>query len=315
MRVAIFGFQTWGYRVLEHLLDSKHEVVLVVTHPKSDHAYESIWSDSVEDLARSKGVPVLVKDRPDSEVARAVANADVMVACNWRTWIPPAVFSAPRYGTLNVHDSLLPRYAGFAPLNWAIINGETEVGVTAHVMDERLDRGDIVLQWRVPVGPRDTATDMFHATLEMMGPITLEALGHLEQGTGQRIPQNMAEASFFHKRSVEDSLIDWTWPATDIVNLVRAQSDPYPNAYTFADGRRLRVLQASTTVECCGGTAGRVFARTADGDGVIIVCGPDSHRGGNPGLVIERVRDDEGQEGPARAFFPKLGGYLRRRPN
>jgi methionyl-tRNA formyltransferase len=314
VKVALFGFQTWGHRVLEHLLGSKHEVALVVTHPPSDHAYESIWGDSVEDLARSKGVPVLVKNRPDAEVAQAVSDADVMVACNWRTWIPPEVFNAPRLGTLNVHDSLLPRYAGFAPLNWAIINGEPEVGVTAHVMDERLDRGDIILQWRVPVGPRDTATDMFHATLEMMGPITLEALHHLEQGTGDRTPQDLSQASFFHKRSIEDSLIDWTWPATDIVNLVRAQSDPYPNAYTFADGRRLRVLQASVSPECCGGTAGRVFARTADGDGVIIVCGPESRRGTNPGLVIERVRDDGGREGPARAFFPRLGGYLRRQP-
>ncbi len=314
MKVALFGFQTWGYRVLDHLLGSKHEVALVVTHPSSDHAYESIWSDSVEDLARAKGVPVLVKNRPDPEVAQAVADADLMVACNWRTWIPPEVFTAPRLGSLNVHDSLLPRYAGFAPLNWAIINGETEVGVTAHVMDERLDRGDIVLQWSVPVGPRDTATDMFHATLEMMGPITLEAMDHLEQGTGPRTPQDPSQATFFHKRSVEDSLVDWTWPAADIVNLVRAQSDPYPNAYTFADGRRLRVLQASVSAGRCGGTAGRVFARTADGDGVIIVSGPAAYRGGNPGLVIERVRDDDGREGPARAFFPKLGGYLRTAP-
>ena len=308
MRVALFGFQTWGYRVLEHLLGSKHEVVLVVTHPRSDHAYESIWSDSVEELATSKGVPVVVKDKPDAEVVGALADTDVMVACNWRTWIPPEVFTAPRYGTLNVHDSLLPRYAGFAPLNWAIINGETEVGVTAHVMDERLDRGDIVLQWTVPVGPRDTATDMFHATLEMMGPITLEALGHIEHGTGQRTPQDISRATFFHKRAVEDSLIDWTWPAADIVNLVRAQSDPYPNAYTFADGRRLRVLSASVTTARCGGTAGRVFARSADGDGVIIVCGPASHRGNNPGLVIERVRDDEGREGPAGTSSPSSAG-------
>ncbi len=314
MRVALFGFQTWGYRVLEALLGSEHEVVLVVTHPKSDHAYESIWGDSVEELALSKGVPVLIKNRPDAEVVAAVADTDVMVACNWRTWIPPEVFNAPRFGALNVHDSLLPRYAGFAPINWAIINGETEVGVTAHVMDERLDRGDIILQWRVPVGPQDTATDMFHATLEMMGPITLEALGHLEHGTGQRIPQDMSQATFFHKRSVEDSLIDWTWPATDIVNLVRAQSDPYPNAYTFADGRRLRVLQASVSPERCGGTPGRVFARTADGDGVIVVCGPAAHHGANPGLVIERARDDEGREGSARQFFPRLGGHLRPSP-
>ena len=315
MRVALFGFQTWGYRVLEYLIGSDHDVVLVVTHPSSDHAYESIWSDSVEELARGKAIPVLVKNRPDSEVLSALqsAGADAMVACNWRTWIPPEVFTVPRLGTLNVHDSLLPRYAGFAPLNWAIINGETEVGVTAHVMDERLDRGDIVLQWKVPVRPRDTATDMFYATLELMGPITLEALAHLERGTGERIPQDMSQATFFHKRSVEDSLIDWTWPAVDIVNLVRAQSDPYPNAYTFAGGRRLRILQASVSEQRCGGTAGRVFARTADGNGVIIVCGPAAHRGVNYGLVIERGRDDEGGDGPAGIFFPKLGGYLRHR--
>ena len=247
-------------------------------------------------------------------MVRALSGVDLMVACNWRTWISPEVFRTPRLGALNVHDSLLPRYAGFAPLNWAILNGETEVGVTAHVMDDRLDRGDIVLQWSVPVGARDTATDMFHATLQMMGPITLEALGHLEHGTGPRIPQDLSQATFFHKRSVEDSLIDWTWPAPDIVNLVRAQPDPYPNAYTFADGRRLRVLGASVSADRCGGTAGRVFSRTADGEGVVIVCGAGARRGQNPGLVIERVRDDDGREGPARAFFGKLGGYLRSFP-
>jgi methionyl-tRNA formyltransferase len=313
VRIVLFGFQTWGHRVLKDLLASHHEVVLVVTHPASDHAYESIWSDSVEGLARAHALPVLVKNRPDSEVVSVMSacDADIMVACNWRTWIPPEVFTAPRLGALNVHDSLLPRYAGFAPLNWAIINGETEVGVTAHVMDDHLDRGDIVLQWAVPVGPRDTATDMFHATLELMGPITLEALAHLAKGTGNRTPQDLSQATFFHKRSVEDSLIDWTWPAADIANLVRAQSDPYPNAYTFAGARRLRVVQASVTLHRCGGTAGRVFGRTLDGDGVIIVCGPHAHRGGNPGLVIERARDDDGREGPASGFFPRLGGYLR----
>jgi methionyl-tRNA formyltransferase len=104
VRVALFGFQTWGYRVLESLAGSKHEVVLVVTHPRSDHAYESIWSDSVEEFARSRGVPVIVRSRPDAELAAALTDTDVLVACNWRTWIPPEIFTAPRLGTLNVHD-------------------------------------------------------------------------------------------------------------------------------------------------------------------------------------------------------------------
>ena len=313
MRVVLFGYQTWGHRLLSALL-AGHEVVLVVTHPASDDAYETIWSDSVAGLAEEHGIPTLVKARPDHETVLEVekAGADVMVACNWRTWIPPEIFATPRLGTLNVHDSLLPAYAGFAPLNWALINGENEVGVTAHVMDERLDRGDIILQYRVPVEPTDTATALFHKTLELFGPITLEALDHMEHGTGERRPQDMDQATFFHRRAIEDSRIDWTWAAADIVNLVRAQSDPYPNAFTFHDGRRLRILAASVSPQRCGGTTGRVFSRS--GDGVVIVCGPEAHRGRNQGLVIERVRTDDGEDLPAGRYFTRLGGYLRSHP-
>jgi methionyl-tRNA formyltransferase len=314
MRVILFGYQTWGHHLLEALISSRHEVVLVVTHPESDHAYETIWRDSVEKLAGHHAIPVLVKARPDQEVTARVrtAAADVMVACNWRTWVPPEVFKAPRLGTLNVHDSLLPKYAGFAPLNWALINGETEVGVTAHVMDERLDRGDIILQYRVAVEPTDTATDLFAKTLVLFGPLTLDALDHLEHGTGDRIPQDLDQATFFHKRSVEDSRIDWTWPAADIVNLVRAQSDPYPNAFTFYGDERLRVLWASVSKNRCGGTTGRLFAR--QGDGVIVVCGPNPRYGRNHGLVIERIRTETGEDLPAGAYFKQMGGYLTSHP-
>src|SRR4051794_7831549 len=151
MRVALFGYQTWGHRTLQALLNSPHEVVLAVTHPASDHAYERIWSDSVAELAESAGVPVLLRNRPDDLVAPLKeADPDIIVANNWRTWLPPEVFDLPRHGTLNVHDSLLPKYAGFSPIIWALINGEPEVGVTAHLMDSSLDGGDIVLQRAVP---------------------------------------------------------------------------------------------------------------------------------------------------------------------
>ncbi|MGH3927738.1 MAG: methionyl-tRNA formyltransferase, partial [Pseudonocardiaceae bacterium] len=163
MRVVTFGYQTWGHRTLCALLDSDHEVALAITHPPSDHAYENIWSDSVVDLAEKHGVPVLVRNRPDDELMSRLKEIgpDIIVANNWRTWIPPEIFTLPRHGTLNVHDSLLPAYAGFSPLIWALINGETEVGVTAHLMNPELDAGDIVLQRSVPVGPTDTGTDLF----------------------------------------------------------------------------------------------------------------------------------------------------------
>lgn len=315
MRVVMFGFQTWGHRTLQALLKSDHEVALVVTHPSSDHAYEKIWNDSVADLARDHGVDVLIRSRPDDEELLAAlkdSDPDIIVATNWRTWLPPHIFDLPRHGTLNVHDSLLPAYAGFAPLIWALINGEQEVGVTAHMMNAELDAGDIVLQWSVPVGPTDTSTDLFHRTVKLFGPITLEALALIASGRTEWVTQDRSKASFFHKRSVEDSRIDWTWPAEELDRLVRAQSDPYPNAFTFYRGERVRVLSAAVSDGRYGGTPGRVFIR--EGEGVVIVAGADARRGRNKGLVIKRVRTDGGQEHAATDFFRTMGGYLTSHP-
>ncbi|MGH8931556.1 MAG: methionyl-tRNA formyltransferase [Egibacteraceae bacterium] len=315
MRLITFGYQTWGYRLLDALLASRHEVLLVVTHPDSDHAYEAIWRDSVADLAEQHGVPVLVRNyaNDDEVVARLrELEPDILVAANWRTWIAPRVFEVPYHGALNLHDSLLPKYGGFAPLNWALINGEKEVGVTAHFMNEEFDSGDIVLQRSVPVGPKDTVTDLFEKTVELFGPLTLEALDLIESGCGAWTRQDPEQASFFHKRSIEDSRIDWTWPATDIVNLVRAQADPYPNAFTFYEGQRIRILAASVARGRYGGTKGRVFC--PQGEGVAIVCGPEPHRGRNHALVIERLRTDDGREFCGRAYFSKMGGYLTAQP-
>jgi methionyl-tRNA formyltransferase len=315
MRVVMFGFQTWGHRTLQALLDSDHDLVLVVTHPSSDHAYEKIWNDSVADLARDHGVDVLLRNRPhDEELLTALKDSDpdIIVATNWRTWLPAHIFDLPRHGTLNVHDSLLPAYAGFAPLIWALINGEKEVGVTAHIMNAELDAGDIVLQRSVPVLPTDTSTDLFHRTIELFGPITVEALALIASGRTDWVEQDLSKASFFHKRSVEDSRIDWTWSAEELDRLVRAQSDPYPNAFTFHRGERVRVLSAAVSDGRYGGTPGRIFIR--EGDGVVIVAGADARRGRNKGLVIKRVRTDDGQEHAATDYFRTMGGYLTSHP-
>jgi methionyl-tRNA formyltransferase len=310
MRVVVFGYQTWGYRTLEALLASEHEVVLAVTHPASEHAYESIWSDSVAELAQANGIPVVVRNRPDADVVAALREAapDIIVANNWRTWIPPEIFDLPPYGTLNVHDSLLPAYGGFAPVIWALINGEAEVGVTAHLMDADLDAGDIVLQRAVPVGPADTATDLFHRTVDLIGPIVVDALAAIASGGRDLTKQDPAKASFFHKRSIEDSRIDFGWPAADLERFVRAQSDPYPNAFCHHGSTRLRILSAAVSQGRYGGTPGRIFIR--EGDGVVIVAGADARFGRNHGLLLRRVRLDDGTELPATEYFHAMGGYL-----
>jgi methionyl-tRNA formyltransferase len=314
MRVAMFGYQTWGHRTLQALIDAGHEVALVVTHPKSDHAYERIWADSVADLAEANGIRVLLRNRPDDDELLAelkTADLDLIVANNWRTWLPPEIFELPRHGTLNIHDSLLPSYAGFSPLIWALINGEPEVGVTAHMMDGELDAGDIVLQRAIPVGPADTTTDLFHRTVDLIAPITAEAIQLIETGYTP-VPQDRSKASFFHKRAARDSLIDWTSPVEDIERLVRAQSDPYPNAFAYHRGEHLRITKASVSRGHYGGTPGRIFIK--EGDGVVIVAGPGARRGQSPGLLVERVRTADGTELPAGDYFKTMGGYLTDRP-
>lgn len=315
MRVVMFGYQTWGHRTLQALLESDHEVVLVVTHPRSEHAYEKIWDDSVAELAEKHGVPVLLRNRPDdAELLEAVRAAapDIIVANNWRTWLPPEIFDLPPHGTLNVHDSLLPAYAGFSPIIWALINGEEHVGVTAHRMDGELDAGDILLQRSEPVGPDDTATDLFHRTCDLIAPLVRESLDLIASGRAEWTPQDRSRASFFHKRSVEDSRIDWNWPAEDLERLVRAQSDPYPNAFTYHRGERIRIVSAAVSQARYGGTPGRIFIR--EGDGVVIVAGADARGGHRKGLLVRTVRTDDGTEYAAGDWFRTMGGYLTARP-
>lgn len=314
MRVVMFGYQTWGHRTLQALLDSEHDVVTVVTHPRSEHAYEKIWSDSVADLAEKHGIPVIIRNRPDDELLDRLKEVapDIIVANNWRTWIPPEIYNLPVHGTLNIHDSLLPAYAGFSPLIWALINGEPEVGVTAHLMDEELDAGDIVVQRSVPVGPTDTSTDLFHRTVDLIAPVTTEALGLIASGQTEFTPQDRSRASFFHKRAEEDIRIDWNWSAEDLERLIRAQSAPYPSAFTFHKGQRLEVLSAVVSEGRYGGTPGRIFYR--EGDGVVIVAGADARTGRNHGLAITRVRTGDGRELPATEYFTSMGGYLTGRP-
>ncbi|XMN05147.1 methionyl-tRNA formyltransferase [Streptomyces griseobrunneus] len=314
MRVVMFGYQTWGHRTLQALLDSEHDVVTVVTHPRSEHAYEKIWSDSVADLAEKHGIPVIIRNRPDGELLDQLKEVapDIIVANNWRTWIPPEIYNLPVHGTLNIHDSLLPAYAGFSPLIWALINGEPEVGVTAHLMDEELDAGDIVVQRSVAVGPTDTATDLFHRTVDLIAPVTTEALGLIASGQTEFTRQDRSKASFFHKRAEEDIRIDWNWPAQDLERLIRAQSAPYPSAFTFHKGQRLEVVSAVVSEGRYGGTPGRIFYR--EGDGVVIVAGADARTGRNHGLAITRVRTGDGRELPATEYFTSMGGYLTGRP-
>ncbi|MGO3328569.1 methionyl-tRNA formyltransferase [Gordonia sp. (in: high G+C Gram-positive bacteria)] len=309
MRVVTLGYQSWGYRTLSAVLQTEHEVVLAVTHPKSNHPYEQMWADSVEDLATENGVPVHVATRADQALIDAVraAEPEVIVANNWRTWLPREIYDAPTHGTLNIHDSLLPRYAGFSPVLWALLNRESHVGVTVHRMDEGLDTGPVVAQQAVPVGPTSTTTELVLATMDLIEPLVVRSLADLAAGTLTEISQDPGAMTYFHKRSDLESRIDFTASASDIELLVRAQSDPYPNAHFAFGGSRVRVLEAHVSTGRFGGTPGRVTVPYEGG--VAIVCGA-SRTVPEPAIVFDRLRLDDGTEVSATDFFGTRGGYI-----
>lgn len=308
MRIVFFGFQTWGVKTLQALVDLGHDVALAVTHPASDDSYKGIFSDSVEELAQALGIPVHLTERVEHGTIELVRQAepDVIVVNSWYTWMPPALYELPPHGTLNLHDSLLPKGTGFSPVLWSLISGESQIGLTIHRMDQNLDTGDILVQRALPIGPKDTGTELVERGIDLIPGALKEALTALESGTAEWRPQNRAERTYFHKRSERDSLIDWNWPAEVLERLVRALSEPYPAAYTYYRGERIEILEAKVSEIRYGGTPGRVIVQE---DGGAVVAGPEAYRGGNRGLVITRVRSADGVEHSGDKFF-RRGGYL-----
>ena len=244
MRAVVFAYHNVGVRCLSVLLAHDVDVRLVVTH--DDDPAESVWFESVEGLARLHGLRVAKPADPNgSGLMQDVAalRADFLFSFYYRKMLAPGLLDAPRRGALNMHGSLLPRYRGRAPVNWAVIKGERETGATLHYMVAKPDAGDIVAQQAVPILPNDTAFDV-------LGKVTLAAemvldrvLPELVAGTAPRTAQDLARGSYFGGRKPEDGRIDWQLGAAEIHNLVRGVAPPYPGAFSRVGKKRLRVLR------------------------------------------------------------------------
>jgi methionyl-tRNA formyltransferase len=195
------------------------------------------------------------------------------------------VLALPSRGALNLHGSLLPRYRGRAPVNWVLVQGETETGVTLHYMDEKPDHGDIVAQRRVAIGRDDTALTLTRAMAEAARDLLRETMPALEAGSATRTPQNHARSSYFGGRKPADGEIDWTAPAESIRNLVRAVTDPWPGAWTRHRGGKLWVWVAETCAAPPGIAPGEV---RVDESGHPVV------GSGEAGLVLQEVEPEGG---------------------
>jgi methionyl-tRNA formyltransferase len=243
-RAVVFGYHDVGARCLRVLRAHGVDVTLVVTH--DDDPAETQWFERVADVADDLGIRwIAPRDANDPGiVARVGALApEFLFSFYYRKLLRAPLLALPSRGALNMHGSLLPRYRGRAPVNWAVLNGETMTGATLHYMDARPDAGDIVDQRPVPILPDDTAknvADKVTVIAEVLLDATLPAL---IAGSAPRRRNAIELGSYFGGRTPDDGRIDWSQPAQVIHNLVRAVAPPYPGALTTIAGAPARVLR------------------------------------------------------------------------
>jgi methionyl-tRNA formyltransferase len=232
-RLAVFAYSGTGYACLRLLLDRGERIVFLATH--RDDPAEKRWFPSVAELARSRGVEPLVIENPldpQAIVRLRLAAPDLLFSFYYRRVLPEEMLVVPRLGAYNMHGSLLPKFRGRAPVNWAVLKGETRTGATLHAMTPRTDAGAIVDQEAVPIGPEDTAFEVQQRVDAAAVGILARRLEELKAGTAPSSPQDEASATRFGRRRPEDGRIDWSRPAREVHDLVRAVTHPYPGAFT-----------------------------------------------------------------------------------
>lgn len=270
----VFAYHDVGVRCLKVLLAQGVDVPLVVTH--RDSATETIWFGSVAEVAREYDIPAITPDDPNlAATVRTIAGLrpDFLFSFYYRQMIGPRLLAAAARGALNMHGSLLPKYRGRAPVNWAVIRGERETGATLHYMVEKPDAGDIVDQQGVPILPDDTAQEVFHKVTLAAEIVLYRSLPGLLAGQAPRRAQDLAQGSYFGGRKPEDGRIDWKQTAEAVHNLVRGVAPPYPGAFTTITGHALRVLRSQRQPGRRGGFSvptlyaegGACFAQCGDG--------------------------------------------------
>jgi len=242
--IVVCAYHNVGYRCIRELLGQGAQISLIFTH--EDSPTEEIWFQSVAELAEQHGIPCLTSDinLPENvERVRAIAPAFIF-SFYYRNMISAEVLAIPRLGALNLHGSYLPRYRGRVPVNWAVINGETETGATLHYMVEKPDAGDIVAQERVAIAFSDTARDVFGKVADAAVAVIARAWPLLRSEQAPRIAMDLSAGCYCRGRKPADGLIDWTKSAVQIYNLIRGVTHPYPGAFTYLDGKKVFIWQA-----------------------------------------------------------------------
>jgi methionyl-tRNA formyltransferase len=246
LHAVVFAYHDVGVNCLKALLQAGITVDLVITH--EDDPKENVWFGSVAKLCAEQKIPYIT---PTANALSgiipkiAALSPDYIFSFYYRHMIPAELLSCAKIAALNMHGSLLPKYRGRAPVNWAILHGETETGATLHVMEVKPDAGDIVGQASVSIGPDETATDVFGKVSSAAVKVIQDVLPELIQGRVPRKPNELQKGSYFGGRKPADGQIHWHQSAAQVHNLVRAVAPPYPGAFTDYQGQTMIVARTS----------------------------------------------------------------------
>lgn len=267
MKIIFMGTPDFAAGSLQKLLESEHQVVAVVTQPdKPKGRGGTMQSPPVKEAAKQAGVmvcqPVRVRNPEFLKVLQDL-EADVVVVVAFGQILPPEILSMKRYGCINVHASLLPKYRGAAPIQWAVINGETESGVTTMQMDAGLDTGDMLLKAVVPLSAKETAGSLFVKLKEAGAELLLKTLDGLASGTITPQKQGETPTAYAKMLKKEMGLIDWTKDAVVIERLIRGLN-PWPSAYTKLDGKTLKIWAADVIPKESGKAPGSIIEAAKD---------------------------------------------------
>lgn len=260
MKVAVFGYHEIGYVCLEELVNFGAEIICIFTH--QDDPGEEIWFREPATIAVANNIPVYtpetLKDEAWIELLKSL-SPDIIFSFYYRNMIPKEILDIPKVGAFNLHGSLLPKFRGRAPVNWVLIAGEKETGVTLHYMVEKPDAGDIIAQKACEITFDDTAYTVFMKMADAARLLMTEVLPQFRDNTFKGVPQ-AGPSSYFGGRKPEDGIISWEKDALAIYNLTRAVTHPYPGAFTYLDGKKFYVWKAYPEETRTGGQPGKIIS-------------------------------------------------------
>ncbi len=300
MKTVFLGTPAFAVASLEALAAAGHEVLAVFTQPdRPSGRAQTLAAPPVKQAALSLGLTVHQPERirrPEAVELVAALRPEIMVVVGYGQIIPPSILDIPPHGIVNVHASLLPRYRGAAPIQWAIASGETRTGVTTMRIDAGLDTGDMLLKAETGIGPLETAQDLSARLARMGAALLLETLVGIERGALAPVKQNPAEATYAPVLKKEDGLIDWRRTAAEIRNRARGFA-PWPGAHTRFRGRGFQILKTRPSEVKLEGAPGSLRVRKP---ALLVCCGR--------GEALELIEvQPEGKKPMAAAAF--LNGY------